>query len=279
MDDISCIKGVLSVAEFQPDLEALSLLSPKLTSKFNEIWQRVEFYQFEVARNGRTIKSYLLKPKGAPSLPCIVYNRGGIGDFGRIEDKHIYYILAEMAAWGYAVLAVEYGDFDEYGGEDVHDIKYVLDILKNYKGIDSNRIGLYGASRGGMMNYLLLKGETFAKCAVVKAGVSNQQRGYALRPDLISIDSRHYNSCDIQEQIKRSAVHWADHLSKSTPILLIHGTDDTQVSVLDTLEMGTKLSENKIPFGMLILNGDDHRTSKHKEFIAAQTKQWFDTYL
>ena len=275
----SIIPKALSVEYLTPPIADLKELSPKLYSQFEDIWTELEFLKVTFAYKEKGLTGYVVAPKKETRISGIIYNRGGVGNFGRLENKHIYYILANMASWGYVVAAVEYGDFDEYGGEDVEYVRHFYEILQDYPKLDSSRIGLYGASRGGMMNYLLLQDPTFAKCAVIKAGVNNQERGYTLRPDLRKIDARHYPSDEKEEVSKRSVVDWSQKLSTEAPILLLHGTGDTQVLPLDSLETATLLYQHNIPFSLYMFNGDNHRLNENKKQINKETRKWFNTYL
>jgi dipeptidyl aminopeptidase/acylaminoacyl peptidase len=279
MTNISNLSGIKTINKIIIPIEKLKLLSEGLFNKYEKIWDNLNFIELTFEYKEKIIKGYIVEPKIGKNLPCITYNRGGIGSFGKIENKNIFFILAEMASWGYVIVATEYGEYDEYGGEDIQFIKKFQQILLEYNKIDSSKIGLYGASRGGMMNYLLLQTPTFAKCAVIKAGVSNQVRGYELRPELIEIDSQYYNVNSSQEIDKRSSIKWVDKISKNVPILLIHGTHDTQVSPLDSLEIATAFYRQNIPFSLYMLYGDNHRITNNKELVNNETKKWFDTYL
>lgn len=279
MTELNKLPGIISAEYLNTPTKKLKELSPKLYPKYKDIWGNLNVIVVKFKYKDKEIIGYIVEPKKGLNLPCVVYNRGGIGDFGKIENKHLYFILANMASWGYVVTAVEYGEFDEYGGEDVEQVETLNNILRGYTKINSDKVGLFGASRGGMMNYLLLQAPTFAKCAVVRAGVSNQERGYELRPKLRKLDSHYYNSNNPHEIAKRSGVDFVDKLDKDIPLLLLHGTNDEQVSPLDSLEMATEMCKHNIQFSLYMFNGDDHKLSKNKVLVNQETKKWFDTYL
>jgi dipeptidyl aminopeptidase/acylaminoacyl peptidase len=218
-------------------------------------------------------------------LPVIIYNRGGSKEYGMIEETQLFLRLAEIASWGYVVLASQYSGNDgsdgkdEYGGMDVDDIINLKPIIDQYDKTDSDNIGMFGGSRGGMMSFLTLKNVDWIKAIVTKSGSANESRGYKERPDLKEFRSDMYDADSENENTKRSSIYWIDKLPKDTPILLFHGTNDESVSPLDALEIGVRLFKNKIPFEMHIYNNDDHKLSKNNVEIMEKTHNWFDKYL
>lgn len=279
MMTLNKIKDIISVNKITPPKKNDHNLNDEIFQEKVDNWSNQNFYEIKFKYKNKVVTGYIIEPKTQSNFPCIIYNRGGIGKFGQIEDKHIFYILSDMASWGYVVTAVEYGDFDEYGGEDVEYVKELHKILKNYDKINSVQTGLFGASRGGMMNYLLLKEKNFAKCAVIKAGVSDQNRGYKLRPELKKIDSNFYDSSNKQEIYNRSSINWIKDICQNCPIMLLHGLGDTQVSPLDSLDVAYELYKYNRSFSLLLFNKDNHRLSINKQLVQSQTKKWFDTYL
>ncbi|MCH7850782.1 MAG: prolyl oligopeptidase family serine peptidase, partial [Nanoarchaeota archaeon] len=83
----------------------------------------------------------------------------------------------------------------------------------------------------------------------------------------------------IKEKKKRSALFWTDKLPKKTPILLLHGTSDWKVNPLDSINMAEKLYQNKIPYRLVIYEGDDHGMSNNKQDYQKQVLDWFKRFL
>lgn len=257
----------------------------RIQAKFDSIWSKVDFLSMFYLSDGRKIKGFIVEPKDGKNLPVIIYNRGGSKEYGMIEETQLFLRLAEIASWGYVVLASQYSGNDgsegkdECGGMDVDDIINLKSIIDQYDKIDSGNIGMLGGSRGGMMTFLTLKKVNWIKAIVIKSGSANEARGYEERSELKEFRSDMYDIHSEIENIKRSPIYWIDKLSKKTPILLFHGTNDESVSPLDALEMGVQLFKNNVPFEMHIYNEDDHKLSKNNFEVMEKTHKWFDKYL
>ena len=250
-----------------------------------KMWQTVNTYRIEYTSQGHKVIGFVVEPKVEGVYPCIIFNRGGCKDYGKIGERLLFFMMAELASNGYVIVASQYSGNDdgegkdECGGSDIEDVLILQKILDEYEKADEKRIGMYGGSRGGAMTYLALTKIDYLKCAVIKAGSSNEIRAFELRPELKAFRSDMYDVNDEQELIKRSPVFWADKLTKNTPILLQHGTADDKVTVLDTLDMSIELHKNQIPFQMHIYEGDGHFLSKNKREVFKKTVEWLDRYL
>ena len=94
-----------------------------------------------------------------------------------------------MANWNYVVIASQYRGNDggegqdEFGGKDLNDVLNLTETLKQIEGADTTRIGIEGASRGGMMTYQAMKETCGFKAAVVSAGSANAFEHLVHRPD------------------------------------------------------------------------------------------------
>jgi dipeptidyl aminopeptidase/acylaminoacyl peptidase len=78
---------------------------------------------------------------------------------------------------------------------------------------------------------------------------------------------------------QRSAIYWAEKFCNTTPLLMIHGTADWRVSVLDTLELAQKLYEHKKPFRTIIYEGAEHGISEFAREKDTEIVKWFDRFL
>lgn len=78
---------------------------------------------------------------------------------------------------------------------------------------------------------------------------------------------------------KSSAVNWPDKLPKDVPLLLVHGTADWCVSPTKSIRMASLLLERRVPFRLMLLEGDDHGLTWHPVELRMQTRGWFDRYL
>jgi dipeptidyl aminopeptidase/acylaminoacyl peptidase len=240
--------------------------------------------------DGLKVKGYIAYPKDTGAkYPCIIWCRGGIGNAGAIDSFNARGIFGQLAGWGYVVLSTQYrgndgGEgHDEFGGDDLNDIFNLMAVAEELPQADINIWGIEGWSRGGMMTYLALARSDKFKAAIVTGGIANlrcnaDESKFMKR--LYEVTMGSYGSKTFDERCRsRSIVNFAEKLSKSTPMLIIHGTADERVMPHDSLELSNKLLENKIPFRLLMLEGGDHFLKKHRTEVDRQRREWFKKYL
>src|SRR5262249_42449819 len=136
------------------------------------------------------VPGVLIRPKAAGSrrLPAIIFNRGGTGDYGRIDDLTIV-DLYRLAKAGFVVVASDYrfhgetGKRDEWGGADLDDVLALVPLLQSMDIVDRDRLFMLGVSRGGTMTYLALKRGAAVRAAAVIAGPSDLEALGAHRPE------------------------------------------------------------------------------------------------
>lgn len=255
-------------------------------TKYEEIANNLSYYDITYYSNGKKIKGYLIEPKNLTSkIPVIIYNRGGSKDYGKIDNKQIIYHMTKLSLMGYIVIGSQYSGNggsegkDEFGGSDLDDVLNLRYVIKEIPNADEDRIGMYGASRGGMMTYLAMTKVEWIKAAVVVAGWTNIARSHVLRPNLVDWQKDMYHVQDESKVRERSILFSTDKLTKVTPIAIFHGTHDKQVDVLDTLELLPLLINIGISFSAHIFDGDDHYLTENKEVHFKLTKNWLDKHL
>lgn len=278
-----------------PQIKHLEILSVEMVknatqneeilSQFSDLWSNLDFYKFDYVSDGRIVKGFLVEPKEGRNLPCIIYNRGGSKDFSKIKECQLFFKIAKIASWGYTVIASQYSGNDggegkdECGGMDLQDVFNLKPMLDQYIKTDSSKIGMFGASRGDMMTYMALREVDWIKAAVIKAGSTNEIRGYEERPEVKDYRKDMYDVESKIENIKRSAIYWVDELPKNVPILMVHGTKDECLSALDSIEMAGELYKNKIPFELHVYKGDDHKMCINNSEVMGKVHHWFDKYV
>jgi dipeptidyl aminopeptidase/acylaminoacyl peptidase len=258
----------------------------EVIQKAREIDSEVNIYKFSYTSLKHQVIGYFIEPKIITKpLPCIVFNRGGSVEFGKINDHLLYLRLSRYAQWGYTVIASQYSECDgsegkdECGGADLNDVLVLKKILDTYQYSDSSRIAMIGDSRGGMMTYMVMSQVDWVKTAIITGGSTNLVEDYEKRPTLISFRRHMYDIFNIDENIKRSAIYWPEKFSRQTPILLLHGTDDQRVDPRESLEMALAFQESYIPYKLIMYEGDDHSLSKNKKESILETKKWLEKYL
>lgn len=258
----------------------------------NTIAEKITFLS-----EGLKVKGYISYPTDkSKKYPCVIWNRGGIGNKGAIDSFTARGLFGQIASWGYVVFATQYrgndgGEgTDEFGGDDVNDVLNLILLADEIENADKTKWGIEGWSRGGMMTYLALtKAESPAypaggfKCAIVSGGIANLRCNSDESPFMKRLyevtmgkhtGEEFYKKCE-----SRSIVKFPEKLSKSTPILIIHGTEDERVLPHDSLDLSYKLLELKIPFRLVMLEGGDHFMKKHRKEVDEMRRKWFEKYL
>ena len=259
--------------------------------KFDLYKSQLSCSTFKYIVDGKIVKGYIIKPKLAKNkLPVLIYNRGGNGNFGGVVFGSMMRNLFPIASEGFIIIGSQYrGTFakkstvhDEFGGEDVKDVIALLDYIPSIDGADPKRIGMYGASRGGMQTHLALKQMENVKAIATIAGNSDLLKGLTYRPEMEKVFKHRipfYEKNKVKELEKRSVLNWVADLSPNVPILLLHGTNDKRVSVNHSIDLATALSRNNIPHKLVLYPDDNHGLRKNRNKANKELISWFRKYL
>lgn len=246
---------------------------------------------FSYTVDGNTVEGFLIMPKDVKEkIPVLIYNRGGNGDFGAVVFGAMMHDLFPISTSGFAIIGSQYrGTFiadspihDEFGGGDVKDVAALLDIIPSIDGVDEKRIGMFGASRGGMQTFLVLKESKNIKAVATISGVSDLLQELEFRPEMENVYKNiipDYDKNKIVELSKRSVLNWVDKIPLDTPVLILHGESDEKVSVQNSIKLAKKLSQANMPHKLVIYKGDDHSLSKSKNEAHNEIIKWFKIYL
>ncbi len=268
----------------------------RFDSRFGK--EKFDFYQsnlicstFNYLVDGNTVKGYVIKPKVSKGkLPVLIYNRGGNGNFGGVVFGSMMHNLFPIANEGFVIIGSQYrGTFtknssvhDEFGGNDVNDVTALLDFIPSIEGADEQRIGMYGASRGGMQTHLAVKKVKNIKAIATIAGNSDLLKGLTYRPEMEKVFKHRipdYEKNKVAELEKRSVLNWTTDLSPNVPILLLHGTNDKRVSVNHSIDLAASLKKNNIPHKLVLYPDDNHGLMQNKEKANKELVSWFREYL
>lgn len=257
----------------------------------DEVLDRTRVERITYYSDGLKISGYTARPRNPGRYPLLLWNRGGSGDRGALNDLTAYLILASTAVWGYVVLATHYrGNMgsegtEDWGDRDIFDAYHLLETAKEISNADTSRVAIEGPSRGGMTTYRILAMDDRFRCAIVHAGVS----------DVVSLCDRKENFarfCDTllakfdpsekaKELNKRSAQRWVDKLPKSTPILLMHGDRDSVIPLEQSKVMDQELTRHGIPHEFHVIEGGGHVALKDGSYreIDRLRKAWLEKHL
>lgn len=239
--------------------------------------------------DGLRVKGYLAQPKYDGKFPCVIYNRGGNNEFGKLNVWKAFFILGKTASWGYVVAGSQYRGNDggegkeEFGGADVNDILNLVPLFKNLKNADVSNLGLYGWSRGGMMTYLALTKTNVFKAAIVGGAASDLRMVMDTRLDTFETvyieNIPGYEEHKAESLNSRSAIHRVEDICKTTPVLMLHGTADWRVVPQMALELSAAFIKEGVPHRLVLFEGGDHGLREFNDEVDFMVKNWLDKYL
>ncbi|MFP3917952.1 prolyl oligopeptidase family serine peptidase [Lysinibacillus telephonicus] len=195
---------------------------------------------------GYRVKGLLAKPKAQGKYRALLYLRGGLQSIGMVRPSRI----AQFASHGFVVFAPYYrgnrgGEGrDEFAGDDRCDAVNSVELLKQIANVDD--VHLFGFSRGGLMALWTAILRNDIKSVVTWAGVSNVTSMYMERVDMRRTLKRIIGGSPNKEQEKydeRTPLYKVDKIN--APVLIIHGTEDDNVSIDQSYELEQKLMEEK----------------------------------
>lgn len=266
---------------------------PRLVDE-NNVWKKeyayldsINLYGITYMSDGLKVHGLMATPKQKGNYPCIIYNRGGNRNFGALLVIHGVIDMGKIAKEGYVVIASQYrgnagsDGQEEFGGKDVNDVTILPQVLEEVEYANTEKIGMYGWSRGGMMTYLALTKTDKIKAAV--AGGANSDLTTIDRPNMESnvyaeLIPNYFENKD-EELKKRSAIFWVDQFPNNVPILLLHGNADWRVKSTNSLNLALEFEKHRIPYRLKIYEGGDHGISEFRDEVDKEVMNWFDRYL
>ncbi len=240
--------------------------------------------------DGLKVKGYIAYPKKeSEKYPCIIWNRGGLGELGVIDSFNAQGIFGLIASWGYVVFASQYRGNDgsdgreEFGGNDLNDVLNLMPLAEEIPGADASRWGIEGWSRGGLMTYLLLMKTDIFKAAITVGGVSNLHCEKKQSKFIEQLVKRTFGNLSDEQRERfcneRSVINFAEKITAKTPLLIVHGTADDRVPVEDSIELSRILLKNRTNLKLLLFEEGTHFLRDHKEELNRVRKDWFDKFL
>jgi dipeptidyl aminopeptidase/acylaminoacyl peptidase len=229
--------------------------------------------------------AYLYAPvRSAGAQPAVVFNRGSFvrGEFAA-ELLATFHRLAEA---GFVVLAPMYRQSggaegrDEMGGADLADLMATVGVAQALGVIDARNLFMYGESRGGMMTYQAIRDGYPLRAAAVygaftdlRALLESSPQARAAAP---TIWPGYPANADAIHQ-RRSALMWPEQLH--TPLLILHGGNDRDVSPSQSLALAARLEQLGKPYELVVRAGANHTLANWRVERDAHVVGWFRRHL
>ncbi|WP_433708634.1 alpha/beta hydrolase family protein [Paenibacillus illinoisensis] len=215
------------------------------------------------------------------SWPVLIYCRGGLGNYGGVKTAWV----EQFAHKGYIVFAPSYRGNegsegrDEYGGHDIEDVRAAYRLVQALPYADSSRISLMGFSRGAINAVhtatFFNEGPHHVHKLVLWSGVADVERTYQERTDLRRTLKRILGGSPRavpEAYLARSPLAAASKLR--CPVLIMHGTEDTQVNYSHGTRMYHWLKRRGIEVTFHAYAGQNHLF--HDRIHAAAVNNMFD---
>jgi dipeptidyl aminopeptidase/acylaminoacyl peptidase len=239
---------------------------------------------------------YYLPPNFDPDrkYPLIVYYYGGTSPTTRIFEST--YPLHVYAAQDYVVYTLQPSGTTGYGqdfsarhvnawGEQTAEeiIEGVKAFVAAHPFVDGTKIGNIGASYGGFMTQYLITQTDLFSASVSHAGISNITsywgEGYWGYSYSAGASAGSYPWNNPQLYVQQSPLFHADKIE--TPLLLLHGTADTNVPIGESIQMYTALKLLNKPVEFIQVEGENHAIYDYDKRIAWNNTiyAWFAKWL
>ncbi|MGB7372583.1 S9 family peptidase [Pontixanthobacter sp.] len=253
------------------------------------------------ARDGQEVEGVLIEPVGgapAGGAPLIMNVHGGPEAHESNGWVTAYSKPGQVAAGqGYAVFLPNYRgstgygvDFakqhqNDYAGKEFNDIVDAKRHLVAQGIADADRTGITGGSYGG---YASAWGATALSAeyaaSVMFVGISNQVSKFGtgdIPYEMYNVHSLKWPWDDWQGMLEVSPVYHVD--KANTPILIMHGEEDTRVDPGQSLELyrSIKVRQPDVPVRLVFYPGEGHgnqRAAARYDYNL-RMMEWFGTYL
>jgi len=251
------------------------------------------------ARDGLELEGILIHPltKTKKPAPLIVSVHGGpeshirdgwltayslAGQFGAAEGFAIFY-PNYRGSTGRGVKFSKLGQAD-YAGKEFNDIIDGIDFLVS-KGIaDKNKVGVTGGSYGGFASaWMATKHTKRFAASVMFVGISDQVSKFGttdIPNEMFLVHSRKWPWDDWNFFRERSPITYVEQAR--TPILIMHGKNDTRVHPTQSMELFRYLKTlGKTPVRLVLYPGEGHgnRKAAGQYDYSLRLMRWMKHYL
>ncbi|MBZ0267073.1 S9 family peptidase, partial [bacterium] len=245
------------------------------------------------AEDGLEIEGILVTPPGADGpLPGIVMLHGGPASVA--YDTVRWSAMDAFAGRGYAVFAPNFrgsqgygaefavANYRDLGGADFADVMSGVDHLIAEGILDGNRLGVTGASYGGFLTNVAVTATDRFGAAVSELGMASLVTDFA-QSEQRTFEHDYLGAWFWQEPDLYAALSPLTRVDRiTTPLLLLHGADDTNTNPANSRELFHSMLETKgapVEFVLYPREGHGFREPAHELDELRRMIGWFDRYL
>jgi dipeptidyl aminopeptidase/acylaminoacyl peptidase len=225
--------------------------------------------------------------RGSDKRPAVVYVHGGPPRQMLLGFHYWHYYASDyavnqyLASQGFVVVSVNYrlgiGYGDRFmnpdhagaaGASEYMDVQAAAHYLRSRPDVDPEHIGIWGGSYGGYLTALALarNSDLFAAGVDIHgvhdrtASLADRFMNAALRPE---------KPADLEQALM---VMWqsspvADMATWRSPVLLIHGDDDRNVQVSQTVDLAQRLRAQGVRFEEMLIPDEIHDFLRYTSWI------------
>jgi dipeptidyl aminopeptidase/acylaminoacyl peptidase len=268
-----------------PDGNAHNLLENMLPAGFDPAQLVTPEPVLVTATDGMPIHSQLFVPKdlkAGEKRPAVIFFHGGSRRQMLLNWHYNYYYRNAyamnqwLASQGYIVLSVNYRsgigyglefrealNYGASGGAEFNDVMGAGLYLKGRADVDPARIGLWGGSYGGYLTAMgLSRASDLFAAGVDIHGVHDWNQGIkTFIPDYNVLDDPDFSRRAFAASPMASVDTW------KSPVLLIHGDDDRNVSFIESINLITALRKRQVEVEQLVFPDEVHDFLRHQNWV------------
>jgi len=239
------------------------------------------------AADGMAIHGQLFVPKDSKAgekRPAMIFFHGGSRRQMLLGWHYMYYYRNSyamnqwLASQGYVVLSVNYRsgigygmefrealNYGATGGSEFRDVMGAGLFMKNRSDVDPARIGLWGGSYGGYLTAMgLSRASDLFAAGVDMHGVHDWNEGIrTFMPDYNRLDDPEFARTAFDSSPLASVDTW------KSPVLLVHGDDDRNVSFLQSINLIAALRKRNVEVEQLVFPDEVHDFLRNESWIRA----------
>jgi dipeptidyl aminopeptidase/acylaminoacyl peptidase len=239
------------------------------------------------ASDGMAIHGQLFVPrdlKAGEKRPAMIFFHGGSRRQMLLGWHYMYYYRNSyamnqwLASQGYVVLSVNYRsgigygmefrealNYGATGGSEFRDVMGAGLFMKNRSDVDPARIGLWGGSYGGYLTAMgLSRASDLFAAGVDMHGVHDWNEGiHTFIPEYSRLDDPEFARTAFDASPLASVDTW------KSPVLLVHGDDDRNVSFIQSINLIAALRKRNVDVEQLVFPDEVHDFLRHENWIRA----------